>query len=40
MSIDQLLPLCKEQEKLAQLEVYQRYYLIAGKYSLKVKPGK
>jgi hypothetical protein len=27
MSIDQLLPLCKEKDQRAQLEVYQRYHL-------------
>ena len=36
MSIDQLLPLCKEQDERAQLEVYQRYHLAMYHSALRI----
>ena len=36
MSIDQLLPLCKEQDERAQLEVYQRYHLAIYHSALRI----
>ena len=36
MSIDQLLPLCKEQDERAQLEVYQRYHLSIYHSALRI----
>ena len=36
MSIDQLLPLCKEKDQRAQLEVYQRYHLAMYHSALRI----
>ena len=36
MSIDQLLPLCKEKDERAQLEVYQRYHLAMYHSALRI----
>ena len=36
MSIDQLLPLCKEQDERAQIEVYQRYHLAIYHSALRI----
>ena len=36
MSIDQLLPLCKEQDERAQFEVYQRYHLAMYHSALRI----
>ena len=36
MSIDQLLPLCTEQNERAQLEVYQRYHLAMYHSALRI----